>query len=79
MSDKRNRFLPEVRARAVRMVLEHEAEYSSRLKAMLRKARERTLKGLWNLIGKLVDIFQPNEGPTTSVRANMNHHDRKTL
>ena len=51
----------------------------SRLKAMLRKARERTLNGLWNLIGKLVDIFQPNEGPTTSVRANMNHHDRKTL
>ncbi|WP_373488611.1 IS630 family transposase [Blastomonas sp.] len=33
----------------------------SRLKAMLRKAGERTVSGLWQLIGKLVDIFQPNE------------------
>jgi transposase len=33
----------------------------ARLKAMLRKAGERTVTGLWNLIGKLVDIFQPNE------------------
>jgi transposase len=30
----------------------------SRLKATLRKAGERTVSGLWNLIGKLVDIFQ---------------------
>ncbi len=34
---------------------------SSRLKAMLRKAGERTVSGLWNLIGKLVDLFQPQE------------------
>jgi transposase len=33
----------------------------SRLKAMLRKAGERTVIGLWDLIGKLVDIFQPDE------------------
>jgi len=33
----------------------------SRLKAMLRKAGERTVNGLWGLIGKLVDIFQPAE------------------
>ena len=33
----------------------------SRLKAMLRKAGERTVSGLWNLIGRLVDIFQPHE------------------
>jgi transposase len=33
----------------------------ARLKAMLRKAGERTVTGLWNLIGKLVDIFQPDE------------------
>ena len=33
----------------------------SRLKAMLRKAGERTVDGLWDLIGKLVDIFQPME------------------
>lgn len=30
-------------------------------KAMLRKAGERTVSGLWNLIGRLVDIFQPDE------------------
>ena len=28
---------------------------------MLRKADERTVASLWGLIGKLVDIFQPNE------------------
>ena len=33
----------------------------SRLKAMLRKIGERTVRGLWSLIGKLVDIFQPAE------------------
>ena len=33
----------------------------SRLKAMLRKLAERTVSGLWNLIGRLVDIFQPHE------------------
>lgn len=31
------------------------------LKAMLRKAAERTVSGLWNLIGRLLDLFQPNE------------------
>ena len=33
----------------------------SKLKAMLRKIGERTLNGLWDLIGRLVDIFQPRE------------------
>ncbi|WP_156454585.1 IS630 family transposase, partial [Erythrobacter sp. CCH5-A1] len=33
----------------------------SRLKAMLRKIGERTVGGLWDLIGKLVDIFHPSE------------------
>jgi len=33
----------------------------SRLKAMLRKAGQRTVSGLWHLIGKLVDVLQPNE------------------
>ena len=33
----------------------------SRLKAMLRKIAERTMSGLWNRIGSLVDIFQPAE------------------
>jgi transposase len=33
----------------------------SRLKAMLRKAGERTVGGLWDLIGQLVDLFEPAE------------------
>lgn len=33
----------------------------SRLKAMLRKAGELTVSGLWDLIGRLMDIFQPAE------------------
>ena len=33
----------------------------SRLKAMLREIGERTVGSLWDLIGKLVDIFQPLE------------------
>ncbi|MCC4234123.1 IS630 family transposase [Sphingobium soli] len=33
----------------------------ARLKAMLRKAGERTVAGLWSLIGRLVDLFQPQE------------------
>lgn len=28
---------------------------------MLRRVCERTASGLWDLIGRLVDIFQPNE------------------
>jgi hypothetical protein len=39
----------------------HRERPSARLKAMLRKAGERTVSGLWTLIGKLVDIFQPDE------------------
>ena len=33
----------------------------SKLKAYLRKAAERTVSGLWNLIGQIVDIFTPQE------------------
>lgn len=33
----------------------------SRLMAMLRKMGERTVTELWDLIGRLVDIFQPDE------------------
>ena len=32
-----------------------------RLKAKLPKAGERTVSGLWDLIGRLVNISQPNE------------------
>lgn len=34
---------------------------SSRLKTMLREICERTVSGLCELIGKLINIFQPNE------------------
>ena len=33
----------------------------AKLKALLRKAVERTLEGLWTAIGRLVDVFTPNE------------------
>jgi transposase len=31
------------------------------LKALLRKAAERTVDGLWNAIGQLIDLFNPQE------------------
>ena len=33
----------------------------AKLKAMLRKAAERTVEGLWNAIGRLIDQFTPQE------------------
>lgn len=33
----------------------------AKLKALLRKAAERTVEGLWNTIGRLVDVFAPQE------------------
>ncbi len=33
----------------------------AKLKALLRKAAERTVGGLWNAIGRLIDLFTPNE------------------
>ena len=33
----------------------------AKLKALLRKAAERTVDGLWDAIGSLVDIFTPQE------------------
>lgn len=33
----------------------------AKLKAMLRKAAERTVDGLWNAIGHIIDAFSPNE------------------
>ncbi len=33
----------------------------SKLKALLRKAAERTVEGLWTAIGRLVDVFTPAE------------------
>lgn len=51
----------------------------SRLKAMLRKAGERTVSGLWGLIGRLVDTSNPPNAPTTSVRAAINQNEWKPL
>ena len=33
----------------------------AKLKALLRKAVERTVKGLWTAIGRIVDLFAPDE------------------
>ena len=33
----------------------------SKLKALLRKAAERTVEGLWQAIGRLIDLFPPKE------------------
>ena len=33
----------------------------SKLKALLRKAKERTIDGLWHRLGKLIDCFPPDE------------------
>ncbi len=33
----------------------------AKLKAMLRKAAARTVEGLWNTIGRIVDTFTPSE------------------
>jgi transposase len=33
----------------------------AKLKALLRKAAERTVEGLWNAVGKLIDLFTPTE------------------
>jgi transposase len=33
----------------------------AKLKALLRKAAERTIEGLWTTIGRLVDVFTPTE------------------
>ncbi len=33
----------------------------AKLKALLRKAAERTVAGLWSTIGKLLDLFTPAE------------------
>ena len=33
----------------------------AKLKALLRKAAERTVQGLWSAIGRIVDLFDPQE------------------
>lgn len=33
----------------------------AKLKALLRKAAERTVDGLWSAIGRIIDLFPPRE------------------
>lgn len=49
-------FLPPLQPR-----LQPDRKGLARLKAMLRKAGERTVSGLWSLNGNLVDLFQTQE------------------
>lgn len=51
----------------------------SKLKALLRKAAERTVTGLWGRIGKLIDMVDHKKLRTTSIPADMIQHDRETL
>ena len=37
----------------------------SKLKAHLRKAAERTINGLWDAIGRIVDLYSPRNARTT--------------
>ena len=46
---------------------------------MLRKIGERTVAGLWDLIGRLVDIFQPDECANYFSSCGYDPDDRKTL
>lgn len=51
----------------------------SRLKAMFRKAGEQTGSGLWDLIGRLVDIFQPAECANYFKSCPMSLNERKPI
>lgn len=43
----------------------------SKLKAHLRKAAERTIHGLWNAIGRILDLYSRRNAPTTSPPTDM--------
>ena len=51
----------------------------SRLKALLRKAAERTIPALWDAIGRLIDLVTPPKPQTTSPQPDTILADRKTL
>ena len=51
----------------------------AKLKALLRKAAERTIDGLWRRIGLLLDAFTPPNAQTTSRTPDTNLIDRKML
>ena len=45
----------------------------AKLKALLRKAAERTVDGLWNTIGKLLDLFPPATGSEPPIHPAKRH------
>jgi hypothetical protein len=51
----------------------------AKLKALLRKAAERTVDGLWTAIGRLVDLFPPPNAETTSPPQDTMQLDRPSL
>ena len=51
----------------------------AKLKALLRKAAERTVDGLWNAIGRIADPFTPTNAPITSLPLVTIQTDRATL
>ena len=51
----------------------------SKLKALLRKAAERTIPALWDAIGRLIDLVTPPKPQTTSPQPDTILADRKTL
>jgi len=66
-SHKRPAVRDRIEAAALRFLPPYSRDFNSiekafsHLKAMLRKAGERTVNGLWGVVGRLVDIFQPAE------------------
>ena len=51
----------------------------AKLKALLRKAAERTVDGLWAAIGRMVDLFTPVECRNYFAAAGYDQHDRLSL
>lgn len=51
----------------------------AKLKALLRKAAERTCDGLWSTIDLVIDLFRPRRMPKQSLLLGMIQSDRKML
>ena len=51
----------------------------AKLKANLRKAAERTVNGLWDAVGRIVDTYTPAESTNYFVAAGYLQPDRLTL
>jgi len=51
----------------------------SKLKAHLRKAAERTIHGLWNAIGRILDLYSPTECANYFANAATMQTDQKPL